>query len=89
MKPKEQAARIRQALKRHPALKKIRVRMVRGTGYGWVDVWGSGQFSDFTEAEIAGFAEMGLEVNGNCLCIAPDGYDGRYTARHVLQILGV
>lgn len=87
MTTKEKAARIRKALKAHPALKKISVRIAPG-GWGWLDVQGTAEFGGFTSDEIQGFRDLGLDtVNAGGFGIAPDGEDARYTARYVLELL--
>jgi len=69
---KEQVKTLRTEIKKR--VPTVSVKMARGTAYGWVDIWGSGEeFGDFTEAERAGLMEMGFESNlGNHRGIAPE-----------------
>jgi len=64
---------IRKALK--TKCKTLRVKMARGTAYGWIDIWGSGKFSEFTEEERKALNEVGINAGGNCAVISPDDVD--------------
>jgi hypothetical protein len=46
--------------------------MARGTAYGWIDIWGSGPFSEFTPEERKTLEEFGINAGGNCAVISPD-----------------
>jgi len=48
------------------------VRMARGTGYGWINIWGSGEFHNFTPKERKILINIGLQPGGNCCVISPD-----------------
>ena len=60
---------IRKALK--TKCKTLRVRMARGTAYGWIDIWGSGPFSEFTDEEKKALDELGIPHGANCAGISP------------------
>jgi hypothetical protein len=40
--------------------------------YGWIDIWGSGEFSNFTEEEKKALDFFGIRYGGNCAVISPD-----------------
>jgi len=44
----------------------------RGTAWGWVQIRGSGQYGEFTEAENATLKALGLPAGGNYAVISPD-----------------
>jgi hypothetical protein len=64
---------IRKALR--TKCKTLSVRMARGTAYGWIDIWGSGEFHDFTEEEKKALDYFGFRYGGNCCVISPDSVD--------------
>jgi hypothetical protein len=64
---------IRKALK--TKCKTLRVKMARGTAYGWIDIWGSGPFSEFTDEEKKALDEVGIRYGGNCAVISPESRD--------------
>jgi len=64
---------IRKALK--TKCKTLSVRMDRGTAYGWITVWGSGEFSEFTNEEKKALDEVGMSYGGNCAVISPESVD--------------
>jgi len=64
---------IRKALKLK--CKTLRVRMARGTAYGWIDIYGSGKFGVFTEEERRVLDEIGLPYGANCAVISPESLD--------------
>lgn len=64
---------IRKALKSR--CRTFSVRMARGTAYGWIDIWGSGEFLEFTEEEKQVLDEFGMNYGGNCTVIGPDSTD--------------
>ncbi len=66
----EQIKTIRKALKQ--LCPTFSVRRGRGTAYSWIEIWGSGEFSEFTEAEKKALTEFGLNHGGNCSVISPD-----------------
>ena len=78
--PKEESApyvpsseaikRIRKVLKAR--CKTLSVRMGKGTAYGWVEIWGSGEYGNFTTEEKAALDHFGLKYGGNCCLIGPD-----------------
>lgn len=61
------------------------VRRGRGTGYSWIDVWGSGEFGEFTENEKKALKKFGLNYGGNCAVISPDSR--KYYAEKAREIL--
>lgn len=64
---------IRKALKTR--CKTLSVRMDRGTAYGWISIWGSGEFSEFTDDEKKALDEVGMNYGGNCAVISPESRD--------------
>lgn len=47
--------------------KGVRVRGGRGTAWGWIDVWGSGRFSEFTPAQGQAVERItGSKLGLNC-----------------------
>lgn len=64
---------IRKALK--TKCKTLSIRMDRGTAYGWISIWGSGQFSEFTEEEKKALDWFGIRYGANCAVISPDSRD--------------
>jgi hypothetical protein len=64
---------IRKALK--SKCKTLKVRIARGTAYGWIDIWGSGELSEFTDEEKKVLEEFGLNHGANCAVISPDDVD--------------
>ena len=50
----------------------LSVRRGRGTAYSWIDIWGSGEFGEFTDQEKAALEKFGLNYGGNCAVIGPD-----------------
>lgn len=64
---------IRKALKTR--CKTLRVKMARGTAYGWIDILGSGEFSEFTPEERRVLEEFGINAGGNCAVISPESTD--------------
>lgn len=67
---KEEIAIIRKAIKKRcPSLS---VRGGRGTAYGWVEISGSGEFSNFSETERKVLKEMGFTPGGNFAVISPE-----------------
>lgn len=70
MEAKEAIKIVRKALKElSPTLS---VRMARGTGYGWIDISGSGEYGDFTESEREAVKSFGLNPGGNFANISPE-----------------
>ena len=76
---------IRRALKRlAPTLS---VRRGRGTAYSWIEIWGSGEFRDFTEEERRALEEFGLPYGGNFAGISPERR--RYYVEKAVKLLGI
>jgi hypothetical protein len=48
------------------------VRMARGTAYGWIEIWGSGECASFTEEEKRVLEEFGIPYGMNCAVISPE-----------------
>jgi len=61
---------IRKALK--SKCKTLSVRKGRGTAAGWIEIWGSGDFHDFTKEELETLKFFGIPAGGNCAVISPD-----------------
>jgi hypothetical protein len=75
---------IRRALKREAPT--LSVRRGRGTACGWVEVWGSGPFHEFTEGERRALEALGLDGGGNCAVISPE--DTKRYAERAARLLG-
>lgn len=66
----EQIGIIRKALKSlGPTLS---VRRGKGTAYAWIEIWGSGEFGEFTKEEKQALEKFGLNYGGNCAVISPE-----------------
>lgn len=61
---------IRRALKK--LCSTLSVRRGRGTAYAWVEIGGSGEFSEFTQEEKQALEKFGLNYGGNCAVISPE-----------------
>jgi len=79
---KEQIALIRKIIKQK--IPTVSVRNGRGTAWGWVEISGSGEFHDFTEAERTALKELGLTPGGNFAVISPE--DRKFWLRKWLGI---
>ena len=81
----EEIKLIRKALKK--LAKSLSVRRGRGTAYGWIEIWGSLEFGEFTEEEREALERFGIPAGGNCAVISPD--DRRWAVERACKILGV
>lgn len=79
---KEDAKIIRKALKQ--LCPTLRVRMARGTAYGWIDVW-CGDGWEFSEQEKEALEVFGLSCGGNSAVISPESRS--FWVRRARQIL--
>ena len=50
----------------------LSVRKGRGTAYGWIEIWGSGRFREFTEKEKRALEKFGLPYGANNAVISPE-----------------
>ena len=66
----KQIKTIRRALK--SLCPTLSVRRGRGTAYSWIDIWGSGEFGEFTDQERKALEKFGLNYGGNCALISPE-----------------
>ncbi len=66
--PAEAIKVIRSNLKRK--CKTLSVRMGRGTAYGWIEIWSSGDM--FNDAERAALVHFGIKHGGNCAVISTE-----------------
>ena len=74
---------IRKALKK--LCPSLSVRRERGTGYGWIDIRGSGKWGDFTEAEKKALERFGLPHGANSAGISPESR--KYYVKRAEEIL--
>jgi len=65
----------------------LSVRRARGTAYGWIDIWGSGEFHEFTEREKRALEKLGLSYGANCSVISPESR--RYYVEKAAKLLGI
>ena len=80
---KEDIKIIRKALKK--LCPTFSIRIARGTAYGWIDIWGSGDCNEFTEEEKQALRNFGLNYGGNCSVINPE--ERKYWVKKAEQIL--
>lgn len=66
----KQIGTIRKALK--SLCPTLSVRRGRGTAYSWIEIWGSGEFGEFTKEEKQALEKFGLNYGGNCAVISPE-----------------
>ena len=68
---KEQVKLIRKIIK--SKVKTVSVKMGTGTAWGWVEIWGSGPYSRFTETEQAALKTLEIDAGcSNCYVISPE-----------------
>ena len=70
MSLKEEISTIRKAIKNR--CKTLSVRMGKGTAYGWIEISGSLEFGNFSEAEKIMLRALCLNFGGNFAVISPD-----------------
>jgi len=72
IRTKTAAKIIRFALRRR--CKTLRVKMARGTAYGWIDIWAGDSFG-FTKEEREALDFFGFMYGANCCVISPDSVE--------------
>lgn len=90
--PKGTIKNIRKALRRlckANGCENVKVRMERGTAYGWIRISGTGKYG-FTEKQLEVLRVFGLRGAGcNCELISPDNNDYNKYEQTALYILDI